>query len=115
TGFFPDPPDWEYLRDAILRRMFHGKKPNNTVRVWSAGCASGQEAYTLAMLLAEAHRSDLVSGRIKIYATDVDEEALTQARHGDYGAEEMKSVSEDLRQSDFERPPQRHVFHMDLR
>jgi two-component system CheB/CheR fusion protein len=115
TDFFRDPPDWEYLRKEILPLIFQGKNPSDPVRIWSAGCAAGQEAYTLAMLLAEAHRSDLVSGRIKIYATDVDEEALTQARHGDYGAEEMKSVSEDLRERYFERNDQRYVFRRDLR
>ena len=57
------------------------------IRVWSAGCASGEEAYSIAMLLAEALGVEEFRDRVKIYATDVDEEALAHARHATYSAQ----------------------------
>ena len=54
TGFFRDPEAWEYLRAEVLPPTGRSKPPDEPIRVWSAGCASGEEAYTLAMLLAEA-------------------------------------------------------------
>ena len=56
------------------------RPPDDPIRVWSAGCASGEEAYTLAMLLAEALGEEAFRRRVKIYATDVDEDALYHAR-----------------------------------
>ena len=84
TGFFRDPPSWEYLREEILPRVAADKRGGGPIRIWSAGCASGEEAYTLAMVTAEALGADTVRERVKIYATDVDEEALNQARLARY-------------------------------
>ncbi len=54
TDFFRDPPAWESLRKEVVPQVLAGKLPAGPVRVWSAGCASGQEPYTLAIVLAEA-------------------------------------------------------------
>ena len=62
------------------------------IRVWSAGCASGEEAYSIAILLAEALGIEAFRERVKIYATDVDEEALSQARHAAYAARAVEDV-----------------------
>src|SRR5437763_11076910 len=75
TSFFRDPPVWDYLREEVVPRLVAGKADGQTIRVWSAGCASGEEAYTLAMVLAEAVGPEAYRGRVKIYGTDVDEEA----------------------------------------
>ena len=83
TEFFRDPPAWEHLRDDVLPGLLAAKAADEPVRVWSAGCASGQEAYTLAMVLAELLGVDAYRERVKIYATDIDEDALSQARAGD--------------------------------
>jgi two-component system CheB/CheR fusion protein len=80
TGFFRDPPVWEYLSAEVLPRLADAKAADEPIRVWSAGCASGEEAYTLAMVVAEVLGAEAVRERVKIYATDVDEEALGQAR-----------------------------------
>src|SRR3954470_4211506 len=53
TEFFRDPPAWEHLSQEVLPELLAVKPPDEPVRVWSAGCASGQEAYTVAMVLAE--------------------------------------------------------------
>jgi two-component system, chemotaxis family, CheB/CheR fusion protein len=115
TAFFRDPEAWEFVRAEVIPRMLAERGPGDPIRVWSAGCASGQEAYTLAMLLAEALGPDAYRQRIKIYATDIDEEALTEARAASYDAKAVESVPEDLLARYFEQVNGRYVFHKDLR
>src|SRR6266545_1832765 len=92
TGFFRDPDAWEYLRTDVLPAVLAGRGSDGPIRVWSAGCASGEEAYTLAMLLAEALGLEQFRLRAKIYATDVDEEGLLQARHATYGERDIQDA-----------------------
>jgi two-component system CheB/CheR fusion protein len=115
TEFFRDPPAWEHLRENVLPELLERKEPDSPVRVWSAGCASGQEAYTIAMVLAEALGDEDYCERVKIYATDIDEKALMQARHAVYTAKETESVPPDLRARYFERADQKLAFRKDLR
>ncbi|MCX5683995.1 MAG: PAS domain-containing protein [Planctomycetota bacterium] len=115
TGFFRDEAAWEYMAKEILPRILAGKKPDAPLRVWSAGCASGEEAYTLAILLAEAMGPDEFRRRTKIYATDIDEDALTQARQAVYSAKSAAAVPAALREKYFERAGDRYVFRADLR
>jgi len=116
TSFFRDPPAWEYLAQEILPRVLAGRRPGEPLRIWSAGCASGQEAYTLAMLSAEAVGLEGFRERVKIYATDVDEEALNQARSARYSAKEVEGVPTEMLQRYFERNGQgSYVFSQDLR
>src|SRR5262245_28462134 len=96
TSFFRDEPIWTYLREDIIPRLLEQKEDDATVRVWVAGCASGQEAYSLSMLLAEAMGRPAFLARTKIYATDVDDEALEDARQGTFTNDQMKGVPEDL-------------------
>jgi two-component system CheB/CheR fusion protein len=115
TDFFRDPPAWEHLRAQILPSLLDSKRDGEPVRVWSAGCASGQEAYTIAMVLAELLGTDAYRDRVKIYATDIDEDALNQARVAVYDAKAVESVPLELRERYFERADQRFAFRKDLR
>jgi len=115
TGFFRDEAAWGYVRETLLPELLALKPAEEPVRVWSAGCASGEEVYTLAMLFAEAVGLDAFCHRVKIYATDVDEEALAQARQGAYDDQDLESVPASLRTRYFERVGPRHVFRPDLR
>jgi two-component system, chemotaxis family, CheB/CheR fusion protein len=116
TGFFRDPPAWDYVAEEVLPRIMNVRGPGGPLRMWSAGCASGQEAYTLGMLCAEALGVEGFRERVKIYATDVDEEALNQARSARYTAKEVEGVPADLLQRYFERNGHGHfVFSKDLR
>ncbi|GFG55769.1 chemotaxis protein CheR [Mycolicibacterium agri] len=115
TSFFRDGPAWDFIRDEVVPAMLAEKAPNEQIRVWSAGCASGQEAYTLAMVLAEALGPDEFRQRVKIYATDVDEDALTEARAATYDARAVESVPPALLEKYFERTNGRYVFRKDLR
>ncbi|QKQ74914.1 CheR family methyltransferase [Nostoc sp. TCL240-02] len=115
TAFFRDSSAWEYLADEILPNLIRNKKTSDQIRIWSAGCASGEEAYTLAMLMAEILGAEEFRQRVKIYATDVDEEALNQARQAMYSAKDVQEVSDELRQKYFEIVGNRYVFRQDLR
>ena len=115
TGFFRDEAAWGYVRETLLPELLALKPAEKPVRVWSAGCASGEEVYTLAMLFAEAVGFEAFCHRVKIYATDVDEEALTQARQGAYSNQDLESVPASLRTRYFATVGSRHVFSPDLR
>jgi two-component system CheB/CheR fusion protein len=115
TGFFRDADAWTHLRDDALPEMLAARKPSDPIRVWSAGCASGEEAYTIAILLAELLGTEQFRERVKIYATDVDEEALSQARHASYHEADVKAVPDELREPYFEHHGQRYSFRTDLR
>jgi two-component system CheB/CheR fusion protein len=115
TSFFRDSAAWEYLGKEIVPRILGEKKPDETIRVWSAGCASGEEAYTAAMVLAEAMGVEEFQRRVKVYATDVDEEALSTARQASYAAKDLQEIDGNLRAKYFEPLNGRYIFRADLR
>jgi two-component system CheB/CheR fusion protein len=115
TEFFRDPQAWEHLREQALPRMLRDKPVDEPIRVWSAGCAGGQEAYTVAIVLAEALGLDAFRERVKIYATDMDEDALATARSAQYTAKQVEGIDRELLERYFERSDQRWAFRKDLR
>jgi two-component system CheB/CheR fusion protein len=102
TAFFRTPTPGQLLRDEVLPAMLAAKAPTAPLRIWSAGCASGEEAYTLAIVLAELMGTAEFRDRVKIYATDVDDEALSQARQGSYSPREVRGIPKDLLERYFE-------------
>ena len=115
TAFFRDLPAWEFLCSDVLPALLAGKGPSEPIRVWSAGCATGEEAYTLAIALAEILGVDQMRRRVKIYGTDVDEDALTVARHANYSPKALSGVPEPLAGRYFERFGANFIFRKDLR
>ncbi len=115
TAFFRDGPAWDYLAEEIVPRILAGKSSDEPIRLWSAGCASGQEPYTLAIILAEALGLEAFRERVKIYATDIDDDALAQARSASYSARDVQELAPALLAKYFEREGQRYVFNKDLR
>ncbi len=115
TAFFRDPTAWETISEKVIPRLMATKRPDESIRLWSAGCASGEEAYTLAMVMAEALGPDEVRDRVKIYATDVDEDALTRARHAAFEPKAVQSVPPEVLEKYFEPRDGRYVFQKDLR
>ena len=94
TNFFRDPASFAALERAIPQ-LFKGKEAGDTVRVWVAGCATGEEAYSIAMLLSE-HAASLVGPpQIQVFATDLDEEIIREAREGLYPETIAADVSEE--------------------
>jgi two-component system CheB/CheR fusion protein len=116
TSFFRDPAAWDFLQSEALPRMLASRRADQEhFRAWSAGCASGEEAYTLAMLLAEVLGEEAVLERVKIYATDVDEDALARARAATYSPRDLVGVPEELRDKYFEQSGANWSFRADLR
>src|SRR5438105_511438 len=114
TSFFRDGPAWEYLAREVVPKLVSSRRGDEPIRVWCAGCASGQEAYSLAMVFAEAMGEEQFVQAVKIYATDIDEDALLHARQG-YTVHELEGVSEDLRTRYFEPQGGRYLFRTALR
>ncbi len=115
TSFFRDAAAWEHLRLALLPDLLSRKGADEPIRVWSAGCASGEEAFSVAILLAEALDPEDFRGRVKIYATDLDEDALRVARGASYDADSLKEMPPGLREKYFEPGSGRLVLRPDLR
>jgi two-component system CheB/CheR fusion protein len=101
TEFFRDPPAWEILRHELLPPLLNRLKPGHSFRAWSAGCASGEEAYSIAMLLAEHFGPRIRDYDIKIYATDIDDEELNAARRGEYSLEAVRKIRPEWREKYF--------------
>jgi two-component system CheB/CheR fusion protein len=115
TSFFRDPETWKSVERMAVPRLTDAGALRGGIRVWSAGCASGQETYTLVMVLAEALGMERFRERVKVYATDADEDALTQARQASYGERDLEGVSPYLREKYFEVVGDQFVFRNDLR
>lgn len=87
TGFFRDPEVWKKVEREVIPRIFENKGSKNPVRVWSAGCATGEEAYTIAMLLIEEVSRREVKPQIQIFASDLHRTAIEKAREGLYSGD----------------------------
>jgi two-component system CheB/CheR fusion protein len=114
TGFFRDPETWNMLRDDVIPRLVD-QKGRGAIRVWSAGCASGEEAYSAAILFAEALGEDQFKARVKVFATDIDDGALTQARHAAYTQKQLAEIPDELRAKYFTGTNHLLSFRNDIR
>jgi two-component system, chemotaxis family, CheB/CheR fusion protein len=115
TGFFRDPAAWEAVRASAIPVIIASKPEGEPIRVWCAGCATGEEAYTLAIILAEELGSEGFRERVKIYATDVDDDALNTARQAAYNDRQVEGVSPELLGKYFDRVDGLSYFRKDLR
>lgn len=100
TAFFREPHHFEYLRTQVLGPLVANPPTNRRLRIWSAGCSTGEEPYSIAMTVLEAvpdiHRWD-----IRILATDLDSNVLARARHGTYTAERLHCIGDAARERFF--------------
>jgi two-component system, chemotaxis family, CheB/CheR fusion protein len=115
TGFFRDEDAWQYLKDEIVPKIVEAKGPEEQIRIWSAGVASGEEAYTIAMILAEHLGKRSFCERVKVFGTDADDEALNQARAGAYEAKAIQKVPEELKKKYLESVGDRMAFDREMR
>ena len=93
TSFFRDPEAFAALEQEAIPRLFAGKPRNSPVRVWVPGCASGEEAYSIAILLQEQVEALKQGFKIQIFASDIDSRAIEHARSGVYSAGIVADVS----------------------
>jgi len=93
TSFFRDPEAFKAVEEQIIPKLFAGIPAGAVIRVWSPGCSSGEEAYSLAILLAERQEAMKQSFRVQIFATDIDSQAIATARAGFYPASVASDIS----------------------
>ena len=84
TSFFRDPEAFKALEEQVIPGLFVGKTATTAIRVWSPGCSTGEEAYSIAILLAERQEAMRHSFKVQVFATDIDSQAVAAARTGSY-------------------------------
>ena len=94
TNFFRDPKTFEYLSDKVFPELIKKKTSVNALRIWIAGCSTGEEAYSMGICLYEYLHSRISTIRIQIFATDISEQAITKARSGIYNKRQLEGVSD---------------------
>ncbi|MDZ8185967.1 MAG: chemotaxis protein CheB [Nostoc sp. ChiSLP02] len=93
TSFFRDPEAFEALKAKVFPLIVNGRTPDSPIRVWVAGCSTGQEAYSLAICLLEYLTVQGINPPIQIFATDVNEQVIEKARNGIYKPSQVADVS----------------------
>ena len=99
TSFYRESHHFDFLRDTVIPEL--KKKSDKKVRIWSSGCSIGQEAYTIAFTLAEAHMASAFD--VKILATDLDSNVVSTGAEGVYSADSLMSVPDDAVEKFFEK------------
>ena len=94
TTFFRDATAFDKLAALVIPRLFEGKGASDNIRVWAPGCATGEEAYSIAIPLEEASRHD-IRAEIQVFGSDLDDAALGVAREGRYPAAIEADMTED--------------------
>lgn len=95
TGFFRDPKTFEVLCNSVFPDLLKNKDDANPLRIWVAGCSTGEEPYSIAMCLSEYLSEKVLDYKIQIFATDVAEKSIVKARSGIYFKREMTGLSAD--------------------
>jgi two-component system CheB/CheR fusion protein len=115
THFFRDPQVFEKLEREIIPQLFEKKREGDPVRVWSVGCATGEEAYSLTILMVEAAARFDIAVTIQVFATDLHSAALAKAREGVYSGDIAADVSEERLRRFFERENGGYRIRKDIR
>jgi two-component system CheB/CheR fusion protein len=115
TNFFRDPESYEVLEQRVLPVLFNNRDGSDQIRIWCAGCATGEEAYSLAMLFAERAATIVDSPAIQVFATDLDERAIATGREGLYSDADVADLSPARLARFFQREAGGYRVSRDLR
>ena len=115
TNFFRDPAFFEKLKYNAIYKIVEQAKENEPIRVWSAGCSTGEEAYSIAILFQEVMEELQVKRDVKIFATDVDSRALEQAGRGIYSENIIDDITPDRLARFFLKVGDQYQVSKDLR
>ena len=115
TSFFRDGEAFEVIERVVVPRLFAGRHADQTVRVWVPGCSTGEEAYSLAILLREHMDTMRGAPRVQIFATDIDEPAIGTARLGRYPSTLLDGMSLDRRERFFRQSESGYVVAKEIR
>ena len=116
TSFFREPDAYDVLKDKVIPELLNNKKGGEPVRVWVVGCSTGEEAYSIAIVLKESLDELKLKGvKIQIYATDIDKEAINVARQGSYPSSVAADVSEKRLQQFFTKEDEHYRIKKNIR
>ncbi|RXD77588.1 methyltransferase, partial [Xanthomonas perforans] len=115
TKFFRDRREFEFLEQQVIPRLFQGKHTGDSLRIWVLGCSTGEEAYSLAMLLREHAETLDTAPRIQIFASDIDGRALATARVGRYASSIVGEVAPERLRRWFVKEGDTYVVSKELR
>lgn len=115
TNFFRDTDAFEKLATVVVPKLFENKTSENTIRIWVPGCATGEEVYSLAMLMHEHMRNIDSKPRVQIFATDIDDNALSVARTARYPEALLENVSAERRRQFFTSDNGSYVIKKEVR
>ncbi|MDH4472873.1 MAG: CheR family methyltransferase [Fluviicola sp.] len=115
TDFFRDAEAFVLLKKTVLSKLLRSKSPDETVRIWVAACATGEEVYSIAMLLIELQDNKAQPVPFQIFASDLSAEAIREARNGEYAAHQLKNVSPKRIQRFFTKTKDKYRISQPLR
>jgi two-component system, chemotaxis family, CheB/CheR fusion protein len=116
TEFFRDPDLFTYLSEEIVPRIIrYASEREREIRIWSAGCATGEEAYSLAILFAEALGDSIGKYSVRVFATDLDADAVNFARRGLYSRSAVANLPPDILDRYFQRVGDDFEIRKDIR
>ena len=115
TSFFRDKEAFQTLELQVIPQLFHGNLADRSIRVWVPGCATGEEAYTVAMLLLEQASRQDIRPTIQVFGSDIDARALAIAREGQYPAAIEADVGEDRLRRFFVKDADHYRVRQELR
>jgi len=117
TSFFRNPPQLKVFKDNVLKEIVETqrKKGDKRIRIWSAGCSTGEEPYTMAMQISEVLGSELSSWNVKITANDLSEGVLASARRGVYTEYALRTTPPEMLRKYFVEADGRYTINSDLK
>ncbi len=115
TEFLRDPTTFAAIRASVIPRVAQARGAHHTIRIWSAGCATGEEAYSLALVTQAVLDHQPGGGAVKVYATDIDEACLADARRAAYAEAQVRGVPRDLLGRYFVREGDLYMVKPELR
>ncbi|TQM89876.1 CheR family methyltransferase [Roseinatronobacter monicus] len=115
TDFFRDAEAFDALATQVIPKLLHGRGADETVRIWVPGCATGEEVYSLAILMREQMHAMSPHPQVKIFATDIDELALSVARAARYPQELLKDLSQERKAQFFRKDGASYVLAPEVR
>ena len=110
TSFFRESHHFDFLANQVLPHLESQNRASRRIRIWSAGCSSGEEPYSIAMVLLESAQHLLGNWDVRILATDIDTNVLEHARRGIYGSDRLERMEPARRLRWFERMPDAEHF-----
>ena len=112
TSFFRENHHFDYLKESLLPELMKRNRVSRRIRIWSAGCSTGEEPYSIAMTVAETVPSDW---DVKILATDLDTDVLSHGEHGVYDISRVESLDKRMVKRWFMKNNQKHPTHVKVR